>query len=441
MRQTVHFCLANVSVVYLCVVFMLMHAALCFKNYDPSNMNYAASLKNVVRSHKAAENQVFTVALEKIEETTIESLEKTAEALVTRYNRASMYNPKVALEDFSDEKDLFSVFDNEKGYVPLTNYMDAQYYGKIAIGTPPQEFNVIFDTGSSNLWVPSSNCYSLACFNHKKYYSSRSSSFKKNNTKFAIRYGSGSVEGIISNDTLTVGKLKVNNQQFGETLKEPGLTFAFGKFDGIFGLGYDNISVGGIRPPFYNMIDQGLITEKIFSVWLNSAEKGGQGGELVFGGISSNRYVGDITYTPVTRKGYWEVNVESLKVGDALLNISTHRAAIDTGTSLIAGPVKDVDDIAQRVGAQKEFSGMYTISCDAVPNLPDITLYFAGKPFTMRPQEYVLSAQGLCVLGFIGLDIPAPAGPLWIVGDVFLRVYYSVYDLQNNRVGLAKSKI
>ena len=93
------------------------------------------------------------------------------------------------------------------------------------------------DTGSSNLWVPSQSCGSIACYLHSKYDSSASSSFKKNGSEFGIRYGSGEVAGYISQDTVRIGDLKIKNQLFGEATSEPGLAFAFGKFDGILGLG------------------------------------------------------------------------------------------------------------------------------------------------------------------------------------------------------------
>lgn len=139
--------------------------------------------------------------------------------------------------------------------VPLTDFMNAQYFGEIAIGTPPQKFTVVMDTGSSNLWVPSTRCNSIACWLHRRFDASASSTFKENGTEFAIQYGTGSLKGVISNDVVHIGDLDVKKQDFGESVEEPGITFAVGRFDGIMGLGYDNIAVQHVVPPFYNMIN------------------------------------------------------------------------------------------------------------------------------------------------------------------------------------------
>lgn len=116
--------------------------------------------------------------------------------------------------------------------------MDAQYYGEIMIGTPGQPFKVIFDTGSSNLWVPSHSCWSPACWNHNTYNSKNSSTFKNNGTKYEIQYGSGKVAGIVSNDVVTVAGIQVPNVDFGESTTLSGVSFLAGKFDGIMGLAF-----------------------------------------------------------------------------------------------------------------------------------------------------------------------------------------------------------
>lgn len=82
---------------------------------------------------------------------------------------------------------------------------------------------------SSNLWVPSVQCTSIACFLHSKYDNGKSSSYKRNGTEFSIQYGTGSMEGFVSQDHLTIGDITIKNQLFAEATKEPGLTFAFGK--------------------------------------------------------------------------------------------------------------------------------------------------------------------------------------------------------------------
>ncbi|KAL0306881.1 UNVERIFIED_CONTAM: Aspartic proteinase A1 [Sesamum radiatum] len=200
--------------------------------------------------------------------------------------------------------------DSGTDIISLKNYLDAQYFGEIAIGTPPQKFTVIFDTGSSNLWVPSSKCYfSVACLFHSKYKSSRSSTYKKNGKSAAIHYGTGSISGFFSQDHVQLGNLVVKDQDFIEATKEPGITFLAAKFDGILGLGFQEISVGNAVPVWYNMVNQGLVKDPVFSFWLNRKGNEEDGGALVFGGVDPNHFKGEHTYVPVTQKGYWQTVV------------------------------------------------------------------------------------------------------------------------------------
>ncbi|OTA99159.1 hypothetical protein M426DRAFT_325397 [Hypoxylon sp. CI-4A] len=323
--------------------------------------------------------------------------------------------------------------------VPISNFMNAQYFSDISIGTPPQDFKVILDTGSSNLWVPSSSCGSIACYLHSKYDSSSSSTFKENGTEFEIRYGSGSLSGFVSQDVLTIGDLTVQGQDFAEATSEPGLAFAFGRFDGILGLGFDRLSVNGIVPPFYQLVNQKLIDDAVFAFYL-SGENGGDDSEVVFGGVDKDHYTGKITEIPLRRKAYWEVDFDSISFGDESAELENTGVILDTGTSLIALPTDLAELLNKEIGAKKSFNGQYTVDCSVRDSLPDISFKLSGYDFPISPYDYILEVQGSCISTFMGMDFPAPVGPLAILGDAFLRRWYSIYDLGKGTVGLAKAK-
>ncbi|KAK8564759.1 hypothetical protein V6N12_058341 [Hibiscus sabdariffa] len=435
--------------------------------------------------------------------------------------------------------------------IPLKNYMDAQYYGVIGIGSPPQNFTVIFDTGSSNLWVPSSKCYfSISCYFHSKYKSSRSSTYTKIGKPCEINYGSGSISGFFSQDNVEVGGVVVTDQVFIEATREGSFpTFMLAKFDGILGLGFQEISVGNATPVWYNMLNQGGVREDVFSFWLNRDPSATYGGEIVFGGVDPMHYKGKHTYIPITQKGYWQFDMGDFLIGNHStgLCVGGCAAIVDSGTSLLAGPTAVVTEINHAIGAEgvvsaecKEVVSQYgdliwqllvsgvqpdtvciqiglclfnethhmsviktviekenmeeelsvgdkvlctacqmtviwiqnqlkqkqtkdrvlnyvnelckslpspmgqsVIDCARISSMPDITFTIADKPFKLTPDQYVVRAgEGIatvCVSGFTALDVPPPRGPLWILGDVFMGVYHTVFDYGNLEIGFAEA--
>jgi len=374
-------------------------------------------LLSVLALTASASAGIIKVPLQRMKTIRQEARETGKTSAIARdYNMANKYNPKLRDDP-----------------VDIKNYQDAQFFGPLEVGNPPQKFQVIFDTGSSNLWIPAKNCSN--CGLKPKYDSSKSSSYHANGTIFDIRYGSGPVSGYMSEDDVKVGNTVAKGQTFAEItdVSGLGLGYTIGKFDGIMGLAFPSISVNGVTPVFVSMVEQGLL-DPVFAFYLTSDPK--QVGEMDLGGIDEKHYTGTLQYVPVSSETYWEVALDDMKIeGQSVTKVK--KAIIDTGTSLLAGPVAEVKAIAKLVGATPLIPGKeWLIDCNGGKSI-DIVL--GGNTYTLAPGDIIVPDQTLCLFAMTGIDIPAPAGPLWILGDPWIRKFYTVFDYGAKRVGFAPS--
>uniref|UniRef100_A0A3Q3MJT5 Nothepsin n=2 Tax=Mastacembelus armatus TaxID=205130 RepID=A0A3Q3MJT5_9TELE len=328
----------------------------------------------------------------------------------------------------------------------IYNFMDAQYFGEISLGTPEQNFSVVFDTGSADLWVPSSYCVSQACVLHRNFRAFKSTSFHHDGRMFGIHYGSGHMMGVMARDTLKVANVTIQNQEFGESIYEPGTTFVMARFDGVLGMGYPALTENLGNPVFDNMLVQKTLDEPVFSFYLSRRTGNGSlEGELLLGGIDEELYDGQINWLPVTAKAYWQIKIDSVAVqGESVFCPRGCQAIVDTGTSLITGPTNDILFLQQLIGATPTNTGEFLINCARLTSLPQVTFVLGGKEYTLTAEHYVrkemLEDKELCFSGFQAVDMASSQGPMWILGDVFLRQYYSVFDRGQDRVGFAPAR-
>ncbi|CAL1528308.1 unnamed protein product [Lymnaea stagnalis] len=336
----------------------------------------------------------------------------------------------------------------EPHYEPLQNYLDAQYYGVVGIGTPEQLFKVVFDTGSSNLWVPSVRCglFNIACLLHNKYDSSRSHTYRANGTEFSVQYAKGALSGFLSQDVVSVAGAKVTNVTFGEAIEEPGTAFVFAKFDGVLGLAYKSLAAAGVTPFFVQAVEQGVVDSAIFSFYLGTDADAKVGGELVLGGIDPRLYSGPITYASVIEQRWFSIHVSGIQVGGSgagYCGSKGCKGVVDTGTSLMSGPTEAILDIYDKIGVVP--GPDFTLpDCRIISKLPNVTYTIQDREFVLTPEDYIVVQQSgsktECLIGFMPLDVQPPEGPIWILGDVFISQYYTIFDMEKHRVGFATAK-
>ncbi|KAM9764289.1 pregnancy-associated glycoprotein 1-like [Dama dama] len=318
---------------------------------------------------------------------------------------------------------------------PLRNFEDMVYVGNITIGTPPQELQVVFDTGSSDLCVPSILCTSPSCSSHVMFRYIESSTFLPIGKIFSIEHGRRRMKGVVGRDTVRIGDLVITDQQFGLSVEQSG--FEGMPFDGVLGLNYPNISLTGGIPIFDNLKNQGAISEPVFAFYLSKSKP--EGSVVMFGGVDKSYYQGALNWVPLIQPGDWRVHMDRISMeGQIVACYSGCEALVDTGESSIIGPRRLVDKILRFLGAKLGGSKHY-VSCSAVNNLPSIDFTINGINYPLPAQAYIIKHSSHDCSINLEADTEGTSAETWIVGVVFLRQYFSVYDRGNDRIGLAQA--
>ncbi|KAF9130097.1 Vacuolar protease A [Mortierella sp. 14UC] len=323
-------------------------------------------------------------------------------------------------------------------YEALTDVArDVQYYAEVEIGSNMQKFRLDLDTGSSDLWVADITCKTR----RRRFIKANSTTFKPVKGKFQISYGDGSaVRGFLGQDRVNVGGLVIEDQVIGLATAQ-SLSFSNDVIDGILGLGFNSIScMPGTLTPMDNMIKQNLIQAPIFSVWLGRSTEGG-GGEYRFGSYDPERIDGELTWVPVTVKRYWQIKCDGLFFGDVDLEL-TSDVVVDTGTTLVILPTDVAKVIHSHIPGSyyDENNGWIVPNTPEVANLPGFQLLLNGTKFDVimkdLMREEVEGKEGFVYSGIASSERITT----WILGDVFIKQNYCVFDLGQERIGIAKCK-
>lgn len=322
--------------------------------------------------------------------------------------------------------------------VPISNTDYFTYYGPIFLGSNRQYFEVEFDTVLANLWVASSLCRSIACSQKSKFVSANSTSFVANGTKVEFKGGKDKVEAVLGQDQLLISGLNVQGVVFGLATS---LSFTYlGKpYSGAFGLGWPSLSQGGAPGIFQLMIQQGLVTEHSFSYFMKSYGTKKTNSYLILGGVDHRFYEGDLAYYNLSDKFLWMFQMDSISIHKKQMNPAPFKAILDSGSGFILGSKEIIDPILHKLGPVVPED----VDCSTKIQFPDLVLKVNGVSYTVPSSSYIIESDDHegrhCFLAIRKYEFDAKLGPVLLLGDPFLTNYYTHYDVENNRVGLAKA--
>ncbi|CAD5233652.1 unnamed protein product [Bursaphelenchus xylophilus] len=318
----------------------------------------------------------------------------------------------------------------------LRNDKDLTYNGVVSVGTPPQSFRVVFDTGSDIFWLPKKGCRSSgplasSCrFGKGLYNPEGSTTADKLGKSFHITYGTGSAVGEWWMDELSFGDPSGDQLKLPEKVQIGAATQMTFSDEGILGLSFP--AANSPKPVFQRAVELGIMTDPVFTTYLRLCPTGCEdGGVITFGG-EDREHCGPVTdWSPVDdTKMHWRFVMNGYEAGN-LKKESGMTAITDTGTSFILGPSADIANIARQIGAVRQRNGDYYISCARDFKFK---IKFGDNWYQIKSHMLKISLGRYCQLTMAAADIG-----FWVLGDPFIRQYCQVHDVEKKRVGIAQA--
>eukprot|EP00931_Biecheleriopsis_adriatica_P048077 TRINITY_DN27766_c0_g1_i1.p1 TRINITY_DN27766_c0_g1~~TRINITY_DN27766_c0_g1_i1.p1 ORF type:complete len:473 (-),score=106.50 TRINITY_DN27766_c0_g1_i1:87-1505(-) len=341
-----------------------------------------------------------------------------------------------------------------------------QYYGQVSVGTPAQTFTVIFDTGSGQLMIPSGKCESKACKTHKVFADENSSTsmpigwadspleratdeYDRDTT--VVNFAMGDAVGQYTRDNVCLGAA-CSLADFVEMTEESDDPFAGAEWDGVLGLaqslsGHQEFNIMSVLARGAGSGAKGSLNKPVFAVYLGHDIK--DDSEITFGDYHKERMASPLNWVNVSEEGYWQFQFTDLTVDGKPTGLCEKygkrgcQGVLDTGSSLMMGPKKDLDQLLEMLNFNQKKAQM---ECDQSARFPKLGFRIGNELMEMEADEYIDRARSpddkegketcwahLMPVGDTG------RGAIFVLGMPFLRAFYTVYDVEAKRIGIAKA--
>ena len=322
--------------------------------------------------------------------------------------------------------------------VVLKNTLCRSFTAMVSVGSPPQLFEVLVDTGSNRLWLPFETCRAPACLAHARYNPLESSTAQPLEPLHVKGgFASGELLGHVVRDEVCIGVHSgsriCSTFDFLAADHESDFPFQHAQFDGILGLGLPSLSATAGATILEEFPAYGL---RMFSLRLGS-----DGGELVFASDEENLHGSGILWVPLSpmanMDGYWIMQVTEVRMGGEQVHCARNlcMAAVDSGAGFMVGPLWGVYHIKEAFRSAG--------NCVDVERLPELEFELQGAAgpvtLTLSHEEYLdrrRTRGTTCTLAVQEMD-GRTGVDLWLLGQPLLRKYAVAFDISGRRAGFA----